>query len=305
LQQSVIHLDRYETDVQKIRQSQRHARLLSKVRMLVDGLREGGWVYCGGKKDRNLSFKPVVVNGLGKKFLWPLAENWLLMSASIISAEALLGELGWEDDFEYVTVGSGFPVESRKIKVTPLADMSRNANEREQLVDGVRAIIQRHPGERILIHSVSYDLTRYLRENIPGSIGYYSAGDRSSALAAFRRKEGGILIAPSFDRGVDFPDDQCRIVIVAKVPFPYLGDKQVSSRLYARGGQLWYSVLTVRSLVQMTGRATRHEKDWSVSYILDKQFVRLWETNRRVFPQWWVDALDWRDNLAQTTSRVK
>ena len=96
------------------------------------------------------------------------------------------------------------------------------------------------------------------------------------------------------DRGIDLPDDACRVQVVAKIPFPYLGDKQVNARLYSAGGQTWYRVNTLRSLLQSTGRGVRHPDDWAITYILDQSFGKLWQQSRRIIPQWWSEGLRWR-----------
>ena len=95
------------------------------------------------------------------------------------------------------------------------------------------------------------------------------------------------------DRGIDLSYDLCRVVIVGKVPFPNLGDKQVAARLYSdkKHGQLWYAVATVRSLVQMCGRAMRAPDDRCTIYILDSQFERLYKEWKHLFPTWWREAL--------------
>ena len=50
---------------------------------------------------------------------------------------------------------------------------------------------------------------------------------------------------------------------------------------------------TVRSLVQMTGRGMRHEDDWCISYILDRQFTsNVWK-KRHLIPDWWQTSLKW------------
>jgi Rad3-related DNA helicase len=36
----------------------------------------------------------------------------------------------------------------------------------------------------------------------------------------------------------------------------------------------------------------RHADDWCEIYILDKQFLRFYRRNGRLFPRWWKDALD-------------
>jgi Rad3-related DNA helicase len=105
-------------------------------------------------------------------------------------------------------------------------------------------------------------------------------------------------------RGVDFDGDKCRVQVVAKCPFPNLGDKKISARMHLPGGDLWYQVQTVRSMVQMTGRAVRGPDDWATTYILDKQFaVNVYRKSLRLFPRWWRDAVDTRfpTNTLMTT----
>jgi Rad3-related DNA helicase len=71
-----------------------------------------------------------------------------------------------------------------------------------------------------------------------------------------------------------------------------LGDQQVSARLHTRGGQQWYNVQAVRSLIQMTGRGVRSADDWCTSYILDSSYYKLAKGNKHLLPGWWREALD-------------
>ena len=123
---------------------------------------------------------------------------------------------------------------------------------------------------------------------------YDSAQDRESKLDEFKSAApGAVLVASSMDRGVDLPDDQCRVVVIMKTPFLNLGDKQISTRLHSdkKGGQLWYNVNAIRTLVQMTGRGMRSPEDYCQTYILDEQFGRLYRENKFLFPEWWRAAL--------------
>ena len=140
---------------------------------------------------------------------------------------------------------------------------------------------------------MSYALAQFLADGLgPRAITYTSGKDREGALSRFLESNNGVLLAPSFERGIDLPYNDCRVVIVAKVPFPNLADKQVKSRLYSRGGQGWYSMQTVRALVQMTGRAMRHEDDSCEIYIIDRQFVsNIWKKKKHLLPEWWKEAL--------------
>lgn len=83
-------------------------------------------------------------------------------------------------------------------------------------------------------------------------------------------------------------------MIVAKAPFPYLGDPQIQKRLHrkADGGEVWYAMQVAREVVQMTGRGVRHEDDWAVAYVLDGQFVgNVWRNRKGMFPGWWREAV--------------
>ena len=271
-------------------------RLLDQLRWIRPQIEEG-WVYTGG--NGYISFKPVTVEDVGKKLLWPLGRKWLLMSATPISGEMMVRELGWEENFEVVRVPHTFPVENRRVSIRPVANMSRKANERQQLIAGIRKIISTS-NERTLIHTVSYDLAVHISEALEGSgrpvLTYRTSGDKDRVLKSARLHPDGIIVAPSFDRGIDLPDDLCRIVIVAKIPFPYLGDRQVSKRMHGPNGQQWYSVQTVRTLVQMCGRGVRHKDDWCKTYILDSAFADLYRKNKRLFPNWFIESIDWSGN---------
>ena len=166
----------------------------------------------------------------------------------------------------------------------------------------VKAILAMYPGHRALIHTVSYRLANFLADELDGCgravLVYRQAKERTIVLEDFQSIAGAVLIAPSLDRGRDLPGDLCRLVIVTKVPFGHLGDKQVAARLHSAGGKTWYAVQAIRSLVQMTGRAMRKPDDWSDVWICDKQFVsNIWKNHRDLLPKWWRDAIVWHSGV--------
>lgn len=258
------------------------------------------WVL-DGYKEGGMSLRPVTVSGHAHEFLWRHGHRFLLMSATLISDEQVAADLGI-DEWATVRVDSQFPIERRPIVAQPRANMTSKTKEDEwpKMAAQVRQVIEAHRGERVLVHTVSYELAEYLHSALSdlwGVMTYRTGRERERVLEQFRVTEGAVLFAPSLDRGVDLPDDEVRVIVIAKIPFPYLGDKQVSKRFYGTGvlGRTWYATQTVRSLVQMTGRGMRHRDDWCVSYILDAQFTtNVWRNNRSLIPQWWAAALEWR-----------
>lgn len=84
--------------VEAIRNRTRLTRLRDNIRRLNDpetGLQAGGWVYTG-YQEREISFKPIVVDHLAKDYLWKHCKRFLLMSATTISFDVMAQTLGIE-----------------------------------------------------------------------------------------------------------------------------------------------------------------------------------------------------------------
>lgn len=254
-----------------------------------------------------LVMKPVKVSEYGEQYLWRHSKRWLSMSATIVSPDELCDSLGLDaGKCGLVRVPMTFPVENRRIIVAPVANMV--AKEKDTawpaMARAIERVMERHPEERILVHTVSYALSSYLSDQLRSlrTLTYTSANGRDACLERYRREPGSVLLAASMDRGIDLRDEDCRVVIVAKVPFPFLGDKQVSARMHLPNGNAWYSVAAIRSLVQMTGRGVRSAEDHCTTYILDRQFVsNLYKRNKNLFPAWWREALVMNFNTRELT----
>jgi Rad3-related DNA helicase len=201
-------------------------------------------------------------------------------------------------NYATVTVPSTFPVTNRPIFLYPVAAVTHKAKDTAypDVAAAVAKVIAKHPRERILVHTVSYDLAKYLADHLSVHrarlVTYTNSQDKAKAVETYLANPASVMLAPSLDRGVDFRDDDCRVIVVAKIPFPHLGDKQISAKLYSPGGQQWYAVKTVRTLVQMTGRGMRSETDACHTYLLDSQFINIiWRRYRQLLPTWWSEAL--------------
>lgn len=312
VKRAIEGIDPGTRDPRKLKRARRLKSLLSNLRLLDEGLREEKWVYTPPNKDKGpIIFKPIHVSDYARSVVWDHSDRFLCMSATIISPQEMAESLGLEDDeWDVVQVESTFPPENRPIYVAPVADVTRK-NE----IDAYRAvgkaveeIANWHPDENILVHTVSYKLSDYLFRgldqlpHLDGRVMTYSGPhEREEVLDRFTSSRGGIILAPSMGRGVDLPGDLCRVMVVAKVPFPFLGDKQISARLYGTtNGRTWYAANTVRAIVQMTGRGVRSETDQAVTYLLDRQFVNnLWKKNKRLLPGWWKEALVWDGSVGK------
>lgn len=278
-------------------------------------LRDYDW-----SKERNpdpgLILKPVKVNTHGVRNLWRHGQRWLVMSATIISADEMSDSLGVVGDYATVEVPMTFPVENRPIILAPIADVTYKNMDKAivDLAHAIKVATEKHPGDRMIVHTVSYKLARDLEDELKRGeyklsrdrqiVTYTEGRGRERALDLYKRSPGAILLAPSMSRGIDLPDDLCRVQIIAKCPFPALGDKQISARLHTDGGQMWYTVKTIRDIVQMTGRAVRHEDDWAVTYIFDSSFGKsLWSRWKKLFPEWWRESVSTSTDIREFIRR--
>lgn len=93
-----------------------------------------------------------------------------------------------------------------------------------------------------------------------------------------------------FAEGIDFSDDQCRIVVNVSIPYAsiqssYINEKMTFQDKHFRGqldGQKWYEIQAYRAINQACGRGIRHANDYCQIVLLDQ---RLWN-NRHMLSKW-------------------
>lgn len=282
-------------------------QLVPQVKHIRDDLSQGadgGWVRVGDA-DREVIWRPIWPTNHTNKVLWNHATKWLLMSATM-HAKEMSARLGWDPrPWEEVRVDSPIPPDRRPIIYLPVAKMSKHStpDDYEKMQTAVRRLCEvRHPHERVVVHTVSYEMAERITRGLAGLprkiITYTTARDAPSAIEEYKSAENpnAILVAASQERGLDLPGDLGRASIIVKCPFPNLGDAQVAARLYQKGdyegGQLWFSLETIHRVIQAGGRTTRGVDDTSTVYILDRAFYDvLWSQVEYHTPLWWRNAL--------------
>jgi Rad3-related DNA helicase len=244
-------------------------------------------------------FKPIFTSRYANTFLWRHVKKVLAMSATIEPFQ-WCRDLGIpHDEVEFIDLPSLFDPKRRTVYWIPAANMTYKTKEKEwvKVVQAMDLILDTFKQYPTLVHSVSYPLTDFVlsRSRHRGRmIRHRSAAEREEALTKFRNSSSApVLVSPSMERGVSLEYEACRVIIVLKMPYPSLNDKQVSARLYTdrTNGNRWYVIQAIHSLVQSTGRGTRSDDDWSIIFILDEQFRRILLEYRKLIPSWWLSAL--------------
>ncbi len=262
------------------------------------------WVIEVNREKQEVTFKPIEVSRFIQRYLLRHTDYSLLMSATILDKDHFCKWHGIHpEDTLYINVKSPFKVENRPIYLKTVGRMSYKFIEetKPRSIPILEEILKKHDSEKGLIHTHSHKLANYISKKIddPRIIIYSPQGKgrspkRERIIKKFEKSEEPlVLVAPSVDEGVDFPDDLCRFQVIYKIPFPYLGDKQVKARM--KRDDYWYAYKTVASLVQAYGRGMRNEKDYCDTYILDHDIYGVmherWRKCLYFIPEYFKEAV--------------
>lgn len=162
------------------------------------------------------------------------------------------------------------------------------------LIKKVNEVLNNHPNDKGIIHSASYDLTMKIheglsKENQKRIVVYNGAEEKQTGIDKMNKNGNFVLMGPSLLEGVNLPDDKCRFLIIAKVPYLSLGDKFVKAKLEESPN--WYQSKAIISILQGVGRGVRSETDYCDTYILDGNFVDLLSKNRDAFSKDFIQRI--------------
>ncbi|MCL2157018.1 MAG: ATP-dependent DNA helicase [Methanobrevibacter sp.] len=252
------------------------------------------WVIDPNKD--GVSFKPLRVHNYAKDYLFKHGEVCLFLSATILSHKMFSKWLGLNPNEVYhVKVDSPFPPSKRPIELKLAGKMSANRikHTAPETLPILNKILEKHKNDKGLIHTNSYRCQNYIVKNVLNSrIISHTSMNRERVLNHFEKSEDPlVLVSPSMSEGVDLPYDKCRFQVIYKVPFPYLGDKQVNLR--RKRDQRWYAYKTVMTLMQAYGRGMRAEDDSCSTYILDGDIKMIFNSPmyRTLVPQFFKEAI--------------
>lgn len=271
--------------------------LFNSASVFLNDLSDDGWLV-EPDDEGGLKAKPVWAARYAQRHIWRYAERVVLMSGSITSPDVFCRTMGIpEDEYEYVDLGSDFPAERRPVFYVPTARVTmRNADAAwPRIVEQIDRIIERHPNEKVIVHSVAYKYAEriYRESEYSHLMAVFDNSHRFREVIQEFRRAGPpwILVGPGFERGVDLPDDLCRVIIIPKVPWPNRGDEQIRARIAdaAQQGRKWETSETISRIIQMTGRGMRSKADYCATYILDTTFAGI--MGSEMWPDWWNEAL--------------
>jgi Rad3-related DNA helicase len=247
-------------------------------------------------EETGVAFKPLRVHHYAKDNLLKYGDVVIFMSATILSHKMFSKWLGLNPNEVYhIKVDSPFTKEKRPIILDLAGKMSANRikNTAPKTIPILQEILKKHENDKGLIHTHSYKCQQYILNNLYNSrLISHTSKNREQILNFFEKDENPlVLVSPSMSEGVDLPYDKCRFQIIYKVPFPYLGDKQVNMRM--KRDKKWYAYKTVMTLMQAYGRGMRAEDDSCYTYIIDSDINMLFKSPmyRSLIPDFFKEAV--------------
>jgi len=229
------------------------------------------------RDDKETKFMCVEESNMVKQFLLEKAGFKIFMSATLGDIRSFAKHMGIQSA-KVIRLGNQFNYDKSPVIFVNRHKLSYRERERNlpKVVEVLDKILDKHKGQRGIIHTGSYAFTEYIKQHSQHGwriMDYSGSKEKAEQLDIFKYKEGSILMGPSLIEGLDLKDDNSRFQIFFKVPYPSLGDPLVKAKM---GKYVdWYDWKTGVSIMQGVGRSVRNEDDWAVTYILDACFNSL------------------------------
>lgn len=254
-----------------------------------------------GDRTRKLRIRPLFIGAFTKEMLWSKADRVIAMSGTILDAKTWARNLGISKAaLGFVDIPCSFPARNRPIIPEYAGNLSFKTLEATlpNLYVTISKIMQRHAGQRGIIHGHSENLCRLIRDNLKDPriihLDMFDKRDKTAMLRAHLNRPDSVLLASGFHEGVDLKDDLARFQMIAKIPWPTMQDKFVKARMEIDPSYLPYQ--TALKLLQSYGRIIRHKDDWGKTYVLDSGFEGFLTRCGWLLPKWFSDAIQTPSN---------
>lgn len=228
-------------------------------------------------------------------YLLKNCDNAVMTSATVGNKQSFMDNIGArfteEGTAHFVDLPNIFDFSKSPIYYIPHYKMSM-ANKKEdfpkiqQLIYKI-AMSPTFLNQRGMINTGSYANAKAIYDNAPRNVKqrllmYNTAKDKNVCIETYTKSKNKILIGPTLVEGVDLPGDLCRFIIIAKVPFPNIGSKQIKAKMELF--PLWYDSTTSNNIIQNIGRGVRNESDYCTTFIVDGCFGSLYSRTISQYP---------------------
>lgn len=295
------HLDEIEDEIEALKSriilggDRQLRKRLAKYQRLFNNLKvlnkmTPDWIWDG--TEYSISFSPIWPGPYCEDVLFHNIKRVLLTSGSICGKT--INKLGLsEDAFEMIEYPHSFPVQNRRLIHIPTIRVNYRSSDMDlrELVMRIDQIIRGRTDRKGIIHTVSYPRKNFIMTNSKFGDVLISHNNRGIEAAVRKFKLSSppaVLISPSVTTGYDFPDDECRYQIIAKLAYPDTRDKITKAR--TKDDSEYGAWIAMQQLVQTVGRAVRSEDDFAENFILDDNIKWFLPKYSTFAPKWFADS---------------
>ena len=317
----------YKTEVQTKMQDaiingDKKAKLWAQLYRQITGIEDAGEDYITLKTGEVLEAAPLWPRKAAKR-LFGSARSVLIQSATLYGGHTLADLLGLghmpgsylagPPPYHFYTVPSPFDPARWPTYFRPVVSLNKGSSDEDwnRMAEVVHDYVHRYTNVKGVIHVAAKNQVDLVSRGVNrcrdckdrlllpstqggrGVRGNYTRETRSELLEAFRQAPAGTWLCHySVGEGEDFMGDLGRIQLIAKVPYPDLGDKLTRLRSEEPGvGRRMYAAMTLAKIAQTAGRVMRHSNDYGETVILDGSFRRLWQWHKDLAPDWFKEVL--------------
>jgi Rad3-related DNA helicase len=278
-------------------------KLLQPMKIYKNNIDDGLWVIQSNKSDNQVTLTPLKANFLFDLYFKkdPMADKFIFMSATVGDFDTYCDEIGLDKSKTlYLECDTPFPPDQSPIIILPSLKMGYKDIDATipKLVSSVEMLLDQHEKESGIIHTANYRIAKeilnriddkYKHRLIARDMHHNRKYTNTQLLEMHKRTPNAVLLSPSMEEGVDLYDDLARFQIILKMMWPSLGDFR--NKIKAECDSNWYSNKMWMDMMQASGRSTRHEKDYSTTYILDASFNYFYSQWKHKLPVWFKNRI--------------
>ena len=247
-----------------------------------------------------VTVKPMAPEKYLKHTVWDRAQQFALLSATILNKEAFCANVGLAPDrVALVEVPHTFPVENRPLYDVTQGKMTYDARDETipRVAETLVRIMAEHPTEKGLVHCHSYAIQEQLQDllrefGVDARVRAHGSDDRDAQLSTWKRGDGAeVFLSVKMEEALDLEGDLCRWQLLCKAPYPNTRDSRVAARLEDDQWG-WYYRTALRTVIQACGRVVRAPDDYGATYLADSSLLDLFERARVDMPDWFADQVD-------------
>jgi Rad3-related DNA helicase len=293
--------------------------LTKRLTSLTDA--EGDWVI--DFRDRYVRFDPLRPARYAERCLFLGIKKVIIMSATLTVKDGEQLDIP-TDEMDYFEYPSTFPVERRPVYRIPTVSVKFDTPEDKMRKWDMRIdqIIGSRLDRKGIIHAHSYKLAQRIQKNSQYS-DILIVPTRDNTRAKVEQFKAGdpplVLVSPAVTTGFDFPDQDARFQIIAKVPFPTTDSAVIKAWRELDPDYAFH--LAMQTITQSYGRSTRSESDFSETFVVDDNFswfisqygckcgrpltcTRKYHGKpcRHFAPKYFLDAIIWCDSIPEPPS---